>query len=245
MPEETQDAQVQDTSTEETKEQEVKDDPIAKLEQKTKSWLGRLEASIKETGASQKQIADTLNALSERLERPQHQSSGPDNLKALNEQLQDMVLNGNVTEAFDTYFNLRTEADSKITNSNRNKAEQAIASLKETPFFANIEGGVRDTTEKYLKMGKDPETAVSLAYNKHRGDYLAGIVATVSKTSPASLEFLSGGKGDKEKTSGGHTGKFPDKLEAAYQRDKGKLWKDRKEFMAAMSPQVKEAHGIG
>ena len=244
MPEETQDAQL-DTSTEETQEQEVKDDPIAKLEQKTKSWLGRLEASIKETGASQKQIAETLNALTERLERPQHQSSGPDNLKALNEQLQDMVLSGNVTEALDTYLNLRNEADTKISSANQSKADQAIASLRDTPFFANIEGSVRDTASKYLKMGKDPETAVSLAYNKHRGDYLAGIVATVSKTNPASLEFLSGGKGDKEKTSGGHTGKFPDKLEAAYQRDKGKLWKDRKEFISAMSPQVREAHGIG
>lgn len=90
-----------------------------------------------------------------------------------------------------------------------------------------------------IGQGMPPEVAVQLAWHKNRADFASGLIATISEKNP-NLNLLKGGKGMGDDGSGGKGDKLPDHLERAFERDKkAGVFKDRKEYIASMSPQLK------
>ena len=213
-------------------------DPI----QQIKSWVGRVEAQGKEDRGTMKEIMKTLQAIRENTAAQAPRSNdvpmNPD-LKVLNDELQNEILTGNVVQALDRYVSLREQATTRISEANREKAERAIGALEGQPFFDQVRDHVRKTAMENIGQGMPPEVAVQLAWHKNRADFASGLIATISEKNP-NLNLLKGGKGMGDDGSGGKGDKLPDHLERAFERDKkAGVFKDRKEYIASMSPQLK------
>ena len=229
-------------------------DPI----QQIKSWVGRIEAQSKEDRNVVKAALQTMQEVSRKLdedierrntnlyqnnEYTGYQRFNDPSLQKINEDWQNRILAGDVVGVFDEYMALSNQAKDNLTKTNRNKVDKLLGDYANEPFFPNIKNEVHAMAYELVAKGKSPEDAVELAYAKKESAFTKGIVATINKQSPQSLEFLKGGKG---KTGESQTkGKLPDNLKAAAKRDiEEGIFKDEKEYMDNLSPQVKEKYGI-
>ncbi len=222
-------------------------DSVAKLEQQTKSWLGRLEAGQKEDRATQKQIVDTLTNINERLEqRPQPQSPAQNNnvISDLNEKWHSKMLEGDIVGVLDERDALLRQAQDENSRSDKIKVDKFVATLSEQPLFADIKDNVQKLAHDLVTKGYTPQDAVSYSFEKNRADYMGGLLATLNTQNPAALEMLKGGKGGGA-GGGNDAGKLPDRFEKAYQADKAKgYFKNREEYIAALAPQIRKELNI-
>ena len=243
-----QDQQDLDTSDDTKVDEDIKDSFLKgddKDMQRMSSALGR---ALKDLGDLSKTVVGLTKGqqhaaeVLQNLNKPrQNQDMNPD-LAKLNEKWQNEILAGNVVGVLDEYTNLLSTHQRNVTDSQQAELSRSLADFDEQPFFAEMKADVRKTAETYVRKGVAPSVAVELAYNKHKAEFLSGIVATVNKSNPASLEFMKGG-GKKPPGDTDYSKKLPEDLEAAFQRDK-KLFKDRKDYLAHMSPRVKTQYGI-
>ena len=250
MVDDNQDAQDnQDTSNNNDQDnqdnQDDNSDPIAKLEQQTKSWLGRLEADQKEGRATQKQMLETLTNINERLERPVSQPSQNNKvISDLNEKWHEKLLDGKIVEVLDERDALLRQAQDENSRSDKIKVDKFVATLSEQPLFADIKDNVQKLAHDLVTKGYTPQDAVSYSFEKNRADYMGGLLATLNTQNPAALEMLKGGKGSGA-GGGNDAGKLPDRFEKAYQADKAKgYFKNREEYIAALAPQIRKELNI-
>jgi hypothetical protein len=208
---------------------------------------GELVQSKKEQEAFNKQVMSTLQAIEEKFSQKNPEKKF--DLSTLNEDLSSKILSGNVIEALDYYSDLRNEAQQNISKANMSKVNSLIGNLKDEPFFNDLQENVRNDSVQLVQSGKDPETAVQMAYQKHRGDYLVGLVATIHSTNPQALKVARGGGKAKEE---GNKGKLPPEFEARMKKDMAELkdstgkplFKTEQDWIGSLSPQVRQHLGV-
>jgi hypothetical protein len=202
---------------------------------------GDILKAINEQKEFNQNVMQTLQSITEKFSTGNQAQSA--DISKLNEDLQNEILSGNVVGALDAYYNLRTDAEKNVSQANQNKVNQLLDGLKEEPFWVDLEPHVRDSAMKYVQSGKDPETAVQIAYQKHRGDYLGGLVATIHSTNPDALKMAKGGgKPPKEE---GNKGKLPPEFKKRAAKDIAEgLFKDEKEWIESLAPAIRKQLGV-
>jgi len=245
MEDEIKDAPIEDTPDEDIQDSFLKGDD--KDMHRISSALGRALKQMGDFSKSKKEQEDFNNQVLQTLQTIQEKfSSNPNqntDISRLNEDLQTQILSGNPIQAFDTYMNLKTEAERSISQKNASAVNSLVANLKEEPFFADLEGPVRNTAMQYVQNGKDPETAVNLAYFKHKGDFLAGIVTNVHKTNPNALKVATG-SGETPKDDG-NKGKLPPEFKKRAEKDiQEGLFKDEQDWINNLAPSIRKQLGV-
>lgn len=242
MEENTDALEPQDTPTE--VEEDIKDSFLKgddKDMQRLSSALGR---SLKQQGdllKGFKTLADKLDSLEAKPQREEPQYQNPD-VAALNEKWQNAIFSGNVIDVLDEFTTLRDQAQKNISQANMNKVDKLLTGLQDEPFFNDLAPSVREKAIKFVQGGKDPETAVDLAYNRQRADYLAGLVATVHQHDPKALEVARGGGKRQKETK---AAELPANFKKAMERDiKAKVYKDEAEWIANLSPSIRKELGV-
>lgn len=229
--------------TEDTEDEDVKDSFLKgdeKDQHRMASALGRFLKKQGEQEKFNKQVMDTLSELKEHFANPP-KNNNPDVAK-LNEDWQNRILNGDVIGVLDEFSSLKTRAETEISQANMNKVNKLVEGFSEEPFFGELEKVVRESSVNLVQQGKDPQTAVDLAYNKARADYFGGLVASVHKTNPNALKLAKGGsKPDTE----GSKGKLPEEFKKRAEKDIAEgLFKDEAEWVASLSPQIRKQLGV-
>jgi len=222
-------------------------DNIGKGINDLKAEIGRMRKSSADQAKINQSILDRLEALSGNAP-PGNQNFGntqPGNpLAQLNERWQEQILSGNVVDVLDEYNSMVRKNNQEISTTNKRKITAILGQLEEAnPFVKDIKGDIHTTALELVGKGYTPEDAASFAFEKHRGDYLSGLVAMIQQDNPHIISTLKpSGGGVRPK---GDSGKWPDKAEKAYQRDKNAgIVKDRKEWTDATDPRVLGALGI-
>lgn len=243
--EEFEETQEETEETEETQDEDIKDSFLKgdeKDQHRIASALGRF---LKNQGDQEKfnqQVLNTLNQLQENLSRPQETQNMHPDVSKLNEDWQNRILSGDVVGVLDEFSSLKQRAETEISQANANKVNSLVGGLSEEPFFNDLEKGVREMAMSLVQQGKDPQTAVDLAYNKARGNYLAGLVANVHKTNPSALKMARGGS---KANDAGSKGKLPPAFKERAAKDiSDGLFKDEAEWIANLSPAIRKQHGI-
>jgi hypothetical protein len=215
------------------------------------SWLGRVDKSDKETKQTLVEVSETLVAIKERLDEKPNQSpqnysvkDGGDPLAEIGDNIQTALLSGGKEAAIgmENTVNLILEARDQKHQTELQKAHNVLKGFSNQSFFKDIEDSVRAATKQYVLEGMRADSAAKLAFAEKRADYFGGMLATVSKTNPEALETLKGGKKEEKKEA---KSMLPANLKAAADRDiKAGVFKDEADFIANMSPQLRQAHGL-
>uniref|UniRef100_A0A6M3XWM6 Uncharacterized protein n=1 Tax=viral metagenome TaxID=1070528 RepID=A0A6M3XWM6_9ZZZZ len=242
MPDDVKDAlgdvkDTKDTSTE-TKDDAAKDDPIKKIDQKFSSWMGRIEAQQKEDRRTILAKLDTFQATPQQSQdyTEKRESSG---MKALNDQWAERILQGDVSSVLEEYTTLRRSAEDTLSKRNANELGRLIANLEEgnTKYIKEVKADVQKMSANLVGQGYSPQDAVAFAYEKSRADHLDRMVSGGDGFDPSSLETLSGGS--RHEDVGAKKGKLNAEGKKAFEKNKS-YFKDDADFIASMSPRVKE-----
>jgi len=216
----------------------AKDDPIKKIEQKFSSWVGRLEAQQKKDRETILSKLDTLSTPPQQLPdyTERNESSG---MKALNDKWAERILQGDVAGVLEEYTSLRRSAEDTLSKRNTNELGRLIANLEEgnTKYIKEVKADVQKMSANLVGQGYTPQDAVAFAYEKSRADHLDRMVSGGDEFDPSSLETLSGGS--RHEDVGSKKGKLNAEGKKAFEKNKA-FFKDDAEFIASMSPRVKE-----
>lgn len=160
-----------------------------------------------------------------------------DALAVLNEQLQDDILSGRVTDALDKYMKINEAVRQTVSTQTQQKLQKAITDLSEKPYYEDIYADIQKKAEELVGKQYPPDAAAETAYYYA----LSKRAEKSSNEGEGSLSMASGGKPKPKKTAT----TLPDKFEAAFQRDKADgLFKTREEFISNLSPKVRETYGL-
>ena len=215
------------------------DDPLAKLEQSTKSWLGRQEKSIRDLTELVTGIAENQNR------EPVYTTPQPqtDEVGNLNEKWQNEILSGNVIGVLDEYQNLNTQAQTTLRSQNLQKVDNFMSALKDDPLYEKIKDSASKVAKQLVLDGSHtPATAVKEAYLTAKTHELEGVITKVNQVNPGMLETIRAG-GSKPTTT--VPNKFDPKVEARIEQDIADgVFANRQEWIAAANPRLKESLGI-
>jgi len=244
-------------------EEEIKDAPESdqdsaggddeKLnDQQTRSWLGRIQ---KEQKDFQQTVIEELKAL--KAAREQQQPSirieqqkglfGVDDTQSseLNARIRQMHENGDFIGAQMLVDSIRKTSETQLSRFKQQKLDVAMKTLPadESPHFQGITDRIREQAQTLVNHGYDPEAAVIIAEKDQKNRVLQDMFLQLNQTNPGALKMLSGGGQKKQEQP---SGKLPKALREQCERDVSRgVFKDEKEFLQYLSPQVKAAYGIG
>jgi len=213
------------------------------------SALGRALKDLGEQKKTNQQLAGVVQNLASKLDEigttQQYQppkNTNPSSLDKLNEQWQERILSGDVMGVVNDINKFNQQAQDNLVKMNRKKVDSIMGSLKEQPLFDDIADKVKESAYTLVSSGYSAEDATSYAYEKARADRQAELLASLETQSPGTLETLRGGKRTPPPKE---EGKLPPNAEKACQRDIAEgLFKDRKEWIDNLSPQLRVQYGV-
>jgi len=212
--------------------------------QKIKSWLGRVEAGSKDTAKQMGEFKSMLQQITDRLDRGSQQfsSSGPPS--TFDEELHAMVLGGQVTEAFDRYSSMKTEADQRLQNLKDQKMKDAMTAINigESQWLRGKDKEIESGARQLIGRGIDPTIAVQTVAREMENQGMKAVFNQLVKESPDRFEMLGQGSGQGTPSS---KGKLPPEYEEACQTGiKKGTFKDRDEYISFMSPRIRAKLGV-
>ena len=171
---------------------------------------------------------------------PQAPPSPPpaDNLRAIdefNQKLQNKIFEGDVVGAFQEYNNVYKRAETNLRASQENQLKKAMTAFADKPFYKDTYQDAEQIAKEAMSNGVAPEFAAQLGYaqavaNRHTGG---------SDTGGLTLE--GGGKRPPQKKKA----QLPERFKAAAARDIAKgFFKDEAEYIANLSPEIRNQYGI-
>ena len=202
------------------------------------SWLGRIV---------QKQLNDVIvPLLQQAVQERQQQPASPipsaatdDAMKAFNEKLQEKIFAGNVVEAVRDVMEFQGRVKQNITQAQKVETARMMTAYLDKPYYKDIAEDMGKIAQIKVGQGWPAQAAVEHAYTEAKARYLEDKMAGGS--GDRNLGMLSGGR----PTPRQKTLVLPPNLKAAAQRDIGAgLFKDEKEWVAAMDPGIREKYGL-
>jgi hypothetical protein len=153
----------------------------------------------------------------------------------LNEQLSNKLfggdVNGTVREIIEKYDN---EKKSVMTEKQKLITEE-MEKFADKPLYKETEDTIRKIADEALAKGFPPAPAVEMAYEKAGRQYLQ------NKDPEYKLGMSTGGAPPKRTKNA----KMPRELKEAAERDiRDGFFKDEKEYLAELSPQMKAKYGV-
>ena len=213
----------------------------AEQAQEIKSWVGRVEKTGQGNTEMLKSISDKLEAMGNN--EPAAPIFGEDPQEQLNKKTHEMILDGDVTGAFNLLKQIDDKAKALIDKQDNRQLTAALSAISDDPMMKNevLAKQVADESARLVGEGINPANAVSHARATVENTALREMVQ--SGGSNVSLEMLGGGGGGEPPAV--VDDKLPAAFEESYQQGKEKgLFKDRKDYTDNLSPAVKKQYGI-
>ena len=188
---------------------------------------------------SKKQLDENVMPLLQQRREEPSPAQHSDAIKTFNEQLQQKIFEGDVLGAIQMATDVQNRAKDTLTRGQLNEVDRKIISYAEKPFYKDIHSDMDKIAKEAITQGVPPEWAVEHAYHKALATHLSG---NRGSDGDGSLDMVSGGKPHKRE---GKEPKLPDNFKAACERDIAKgLYKNEKEWVAALSPTIKAQYGF-
>lgn len=116
--------------------------------------------------------------------------------------------------------------------------KKAIADLSERPFYKDTLTEIETETAKYVAAKYPPKAAAELGYQVAKANHLESQLEDRGQN----LSMSTGGSGNRNRPV---KVKLPKEFEAACERDIAKgVFKDRDEFIAKLSPEIRQRYGM-
>ncbi len=230
--------QDQDQDDQSQQDKEPKSPFSSEQEQYMGSWLGRIVAKQLD-----EKVMPHLNK--EPAPAPAAVDSGipteGDAIVKFNEKLAEKAFGGDFLGAVQMANEVQNKAKSNVTSLQKVQTDKLIVSYSEKPYYKDLFSEMKDIAHEKVALGFPPEVAVELAYVQTKVDLLEKKLSGGQEDTD-SLEMLSGGK--RSKSTKKVT--LPPSLKAAAERDiAAGYYKTEEEWIAALSPQVRKANGLG
>ena len=187
-----------------------------------------------------KTVEDTVTPLlNTRQVNPLSDDTAPNNpaLAQFNEKLQEKIFSGDVVGAFQDFLSVNDRANKNLSQQQQTDLNKVISKYDEKPYYKDVFPDFEKRAKDLVsKKGYPVEAAAELAYQTSVSAHLVN-----AQKPHGNLDMTIGGK----RTFSKETGKLPEQFEKAYQRDKAKgLFKDRKDYVESLSPQVRAQYEI-
>jgi len=153
----------------------------------------------------------------------------------VNEQLKDKLFGGDVNGTVrDIVKQMQTE-DKQLSEKKNEAVENELEKFKDKALFKETEGDIRKIAAEAIQNGYPPAPAVELAFEKAGKNYLQ------SRDKEYNLGMVGQGKPPTRTKAT----KMPDELKKAAERDIADgFFKDEAEYLAQLTPAMKEKYGI-
>lgn len=157
-----------------------------------------------------------------------------------NEKLQEMVFSGDVMGAMRMARQVDDNAKTNLTKSQETETARLITTYSNKPYYKDIYSDMKTFASEAAAKGFPPEAATEFAFEKATSKHLQTIVGG-GNPDEGSLEMTGGGR----RTTRTKTPTLPPEFKEAAARDIAKgIFKDEKDYISALSPIVRERHGI-
>lgn len=236
MPEEAGATGKEQTPPDGQQQEPKKDDPP--------KWVNDLFTRIGRVDAENKKRFEALESRFETMSvsRETSHASPSGGADDLNQKYTERVLQGDFTGAVDDYMAKRRQAEEILNKRNHSKIVEIVSHMEDAPHFKDVKAEVQKIASDFVfNRGYSPEDAVGYAYEKARADHLSKLLAAgggaATGLDSASLETSGGGSVRED--SGAKKGKLNAEGRKAFEKNKA-YFKDEGEFIASMSPLVKQ-----
>lgn len=216
------------------------------------------DAGMRFTPEQQQQIASMVgrivaNQLQEKVV-PLVQSQGaktvnptapevPSNLKELNETLQNMIFEGKVTDAFQTYINLQSQASQDASTRKNAEIKRALTGFAEDPNYKAL---YVDAESRALRLGAQGYPAIAAAHQamaEAKAAHFEKVATTRGEDDDMKLGMSTGSGGKGTRNTKSKIDKTPFKAAAARDIAAG-VFKDEAEYIAHLSPEIRARYEL-
>ena len=171
--------------------------------------------------------------------QPVSPQAGEDALQKFNEDVSQKLFGGDPFGAFSMMMDLRTRAQSNLTQAQVVNTDKQINVYSDKPYYKEIYQNMRQLSHNLVSAGYPPEAACRTAYAESLNQHMHQMAKGAS-SEEGELGMLSPGKHPASKPA-----KLPAHLKAAAARDiEQGLFKDEKEWIEQLDPKVRAAYNI-
>ena len=165
---------------------------------------------------------------------------GEEALRKFNEEVTREFFAGNPMKAFQMMQAVHSRAQQNLSEANKRQTDTAINSYRERPYFKDVYENVKNKAYELVREGAyTPEAATRVAYAEAVYEHIQQ--SNQPPGEEGSLDMIDSGRPSDRK----RTPQLPPHLKEAMARDiEEGLFKDEKEWIAALNPKTKEAYGI-
>lgn len=205
--------------------------------QQISSMVGRIVAN-----QMNEKVVPMVQSLGQKAPNPTAPTM-PSNLQELNETLQNMIFEGKVTDAFQTYINLQSQATQSANTQKMTDIKRALTGFAEDPNYRALYVDAEARALKLGAQGYPAGAAASQAMAEAKAAYFekaAGNKGGEGDDVKLGMSSGSGGKGTKSTKS-----KLPPQFRNAAERDiAAGVFKDEADYIANLEPHIKAKYGI-
>ena len=157
-------------------------------------------------------------------------------VEKFNNDLQEMILSGNVTGAIDKYLTVKEQAAQNLSQQQKTALNKDLSAFEEKPYYKEVFSDMQKKAQELVSNGYPPGPAANTAYHEAVAKHLMG-----QSGEHENLTMTSGGR----RRERAKPTKLPPAFQKAYERDKSKgLFSNEKEYIDNLSPNVRSQYGI-
>jgi hypothetical protein len=202
-------------------------------EQQISSWVGRIVA---------KQLDEkVMPHLRQTPSAPAQSTVNQDDMmKAFNEKVQEKLFSGDSVGAIEMVMNLKERVKQNVTQTQSMNLMRGITTYSDKPYYEDIQSEMQKIARERISEGYPVDAALKVGYAEAKSSFLENKIGGGGDHKGLGL---SGGGRPAQRGKG--PTKLPEAFELACARDIADgLYKNRDEYIKALSPKIKEAYGI-
>ncbi len=202
--------------------------------QYVKSWGGRMQKDINELKDLVRESLKPASSGDDDYVAPQEGGDGP--ITKFNEQLSQGLLGDNPLAAIQKAMTVIDSAKTNQSNAQKVQTDKAITAMSDQPYYKDIYPDMQKIAHEVAGQ-MDSKMVADYAYTKAKANFME----SQSNSGDPDLGLLPGGK----RVVIPKAGKLPEQFKQAFERDKAKgLFKDEADYIAHLSPEIRDKYGI-
>lgn len=212
-----------------------KDRPFTpEQEQFLGSWMGRIiKKQFDENIVPHLKARDTVV--------PPVVNDQDDSLKKFNEKVSEKLFSGDAVGALDMVLQLKDRANKNLTETKKMNVLKGLTTFADRPYYEDIHADMQKLTNEKVSQGWPVDAALNASYAEAKASFLESKIKG-GDGDGGGLNLSGGGRQDTKRDK---VVKLPPQFEAQCKRDiSDGLYKNRDEWIAALSPKVKAHLGI-
>jgi hypothetical protein len=200
-------------------------------EQYLGSWMGRIIA---------KQLDEKVLPHIRQPQQVVPQVNQDDAMKKYNEEVQNKIFSGDAVGAVEMVLNLKEKAKQNLSQMQNMNLLRGLTTYADQPYYEDIHPAMQNLAKEKIAEGWPVEAALKASYSEAKASFLETKLTSGDREN--SGLSLSGGGRQSQRSK---VVKLPPAFEAQCNRDiSDGIYKNREEWIKALSPKVRERIGI-